>query len=72
MSAKNTPHFADPKGSIEEIPGIGITRAYGTAVPADGSKGYAPGCLYQKVNGGIGTSLYVNEGTALAADFNAK
>ena len=43
----------------------------GLNVPADGVEGYQTGCIFQKTNGGAGTSLYVNEGTYLAADFDA-
>lgn len=44
----------------------------GTTVPSDGATGYAPGCLFIKSDGGADTTLYVNEGTAASADFNAK
>lgn len=49
----------------------GILISYGTSVPADEATGYAPGCLFLHVDGGDGTALYVNEGTAASADFNA-
>ncbi len=70
MSATQTPHSASP--ILEEIPGVGITRAYGTTVPTDGTTGYATGCLFHHTDGGVGTSLYVNEGTKASCDFNAK
>lgn len=44
----------------------------GTSVPTDGTAGYLPGCMYIKTNGGVGTTLYVNEGTVASCDFNAK
>lgn len=71
MSDKYVPHFVDPKGSIVEVPGVGILMAYGTAVPEDGSKGYATGCLFLHVDGGDNTALYCNEGTSDSSDFNA-
>lgn len=45
---------------------------WGTSVPADATAGYPPGCIYIKTNGGIGTTLYINEGTLASCDFNAK
>jgi len=41
------------------------------SIPTDGLPGYETGCLYQATNGGAGTSLYVNEGTEAACDFDA-
>ena len=49
----------------------GILLAYGKTVPADAATGYATGCLFLHVDGGDGTSLYVNEGSSTSADFNA-
>jgi len=49
----------------------GWTHAYGTTVPTDATAGYAPGCLFQHVDGGAGEVLFVNEGTALSCDFNS-
>ena len=55
------------------LPGSGGTLlSYGTVVPVDGTAGFAASCLFLKTNGGIGTSLYVNEGSATSSDFNAK
>lgn len=48
-----------------------IALAYGTTVPADGSLGYATGCLFLHTDGGAGTALYCNEGTAASSDFDA-
>ena len=50
----------------------GYLFSSGTTVPADGTAGYQTGCLFQHTDGGVGTSLYVNEGTDAACDFNAK
>ena len=49
----------------------GITKCYGTMVPVDGGGGFAPGCVFQHVDGAAGGMLYVNEGTATSCDFNA-
>jgi len=48
----------------------GIQIAYGTSVPAAAS-GYAIGCIFLHDDGGSGTTVYVNEGTATTSDFNA-
>lgn len=60
------------RGIAENVPGVGILDTWGDTVPADGAEGYATGCMFRHVNGGVGTSLYVNEGTLASADFNAK
>ena len=49
----------------------GIQIVFGTTVPADAAAGYATGCLFMKTDGGAGTALYVNEGTAVSANFDA-
>ncbi len=49
----------------------GITESYGTTVPTAAGIGYAEGCKFIKVNGGAGTSLYVNEGTNESCNFVA-
>jgi hypothetical protein len=49
----------------------GLLLAHGDTVPTDGATGYATGCLFQKTDGGDGTSLYVNEGDIDGCDFNA-
>jgi hypothetical protein len=48
----------------------GVLICYGTAVPG-AVAGYAPGCLFLHTDGGDATALYVNEGTAATADFDA-
>ena len=68
MSRRHDVH--DGRGGIVVIPGRGIIQAQGTTVPADGADGYAPGCIFQHVDGGDNTALYVNEGTNTTADFN--
>ena len=47
-----------------------IVLAKGTSVPSSAA-GYMIGCLFMKTDGGVGTSLYVNEGTTTTSDFNA-
>jgi hypothetical protein len=49
----------------------GILDAYGNTVPTDETAGYAIGCIFRHTDGGDGTALYVNEGTASSCDFNA-
>lgn len=52
-------------------PSWGILVAFGVDVPTDGQAGYAVGCLFLHVDGGAGTALYVNEGSATSCDFDA-
>jgi hypothetical protein len=56
---------------ISERPGVGVLLASGDSVPADGEDGYAPGCVFVHDDGAAGTFLYLNEGSATSADFNA-
>lgn len=49
----------------------GLLWASGTVVPSDNADGYQTGCIFQKTDGGDGTSLYINEGSVTACDFNA-
>lgn len=35
----------------------------GVTVPTDATAGYQAGCLYQKTDGGVGSSLYINHGS---------
>lgn len=45
----------------------------GPTVPADGTAGYAPGCIFLKnASNGVGSTMYVNEGSVTSCDFNAK
>lgn len=67
MSRRHDVQSAD--GVVERVTAYGILQQCGTTVPADGTVGYAIGCLFQKLNGGAGTSLYINEGTAVSAAF---
>lgn len=55
---------------LEVDPSENVTRARGLAVPTDGDRGYAVGCIFIHTDGSDETILYVNEGTATSADFN--
>lgn len=48
-----------------------VLLSRGTSVPTDADAGYAVGALFIKTDGTIGTTLYINEGSATSADFNA-
>ncbi len=49
-----------------------ISEAQGATVPTDTDAGYAKGCVFIKTDGGVGSTLFLNEGSATSADFNAK
>ena len=53
--------------------GRGIYFDAGNTVPADGTQGYAPGCVWLKTDAAAlsGTEIYINEGTYASSDFNA-
>lgn len=70
MGRKFTPHYADVRGAIIDVPGTGIMFAQGTTVPTDGTGGYGGGCLFLHNDGGNNASLYCNEGTNTSCDFN--
>lgn len=55
---------------VEFSTGLGKVFVHGTAKPSDNAEGYAPGCLFIKVGGGDGDTLFLNEGTLASADFN--
>ncbi len=55
---------------IEFSTGMGKVLVHGTTMPTNGAEGYAPGCLFVKVGGGDGDTLFLNEGTLASADFN--
>ena len=59
------------KGETDPVTG-GLLQASGDTVPADGTAGYLTGCIFQHTDGGVGSSLYVNEGSVTSSDFNAK
>jgi len=49
----------------------GLLLSSGITIPSDGAAGYQTGCLFLHTDGAAGTAVYINEGTALACDFNA-
>ncbi len=53
----------DPTGVISAIPVVGVTEAWGRGAPSNAQPGFATGCIYHRINGSTGTSLYLNEGT---------
>jgi hypothetical protein len=55
---------------LEEVPGVGVIRAAGTTVPTDATAGFAPSCIFQKLDGSNNATVYVNEGTVTSCDFN--
>ena len=49
-----------------------VTRCSGATQPTDADAGYAKGCIFFYSSGGsVGGTVYINEGTAASADFNA-
>ena len=48
----------------------GILLAYGITVPSDATAGYATGCIFIHTDGGNGTSIYFNDGSATSCDFD--
>jgi len=49
----------------------GLLAAMGDTVPANGTQGFQTGAVFQKLNGGARTALYVNEGTEASCAFVA-
>ena len=47
-----------------------VSRCKGATVPVDGTAGYAIGCQFIDTDGGVGGTLYVNEGSITSCDFN--
>jgi len=47
-----------------------VLIGYGATVPTDGEAGYAIGSMFLDTDGGVGATLYVNEGSATVCDFN--
>lgn len=70
--AGNTTTVGTPSVNVLEANSSGmVTRCTGATVPTDADAGYAKGCEFVKTNGGVATTLYVNEGSDTSADFNA-
>lgn len=56
----------------QPVPGsAGLLLASGATVPADATRGYQTGCIFQHTDGSAGTAFYVNEGTASSCSFQA-
>jgi hypothetical protein len=70
MSAKITPHYADPLGAIVENFDGQALICHGTSVPADATAGYAPGALYFLRTASGGAGCFVNDGTADSCSFS--
>lgn len=70
MTSQVRPHYGNDPVILEEVPGVGVTRAAGTTVPANGSEGFAPGCLFHLLSNSA-PNIYVNKGTRQSSDFRA-
>ena len=55
--------------AIPDVHAEGLLFASGGTVPTDGTSGYQTGCLFQHIDGGANSSLYVNEGTYASSAF---
>lgn len=53
------------------IAGAGKRYDEGTAIPSDGTAGYAPGCIFRDTDASSGATIYINNGTATSCDFDA-
>lgn len=70
MSRKLLAHYSDARGAYIEKPVVGILFAALTTVPADGSAGYAPGCIMIDENAAIGANFFINNGSVTSSDFD--
>lgn len=61
----------DPTGIIVAKPITGRLQVFGTGAPSNSVAGYAPGCIYHRINGSSGTALYLNEGTVTSSTWVA-
>lgn len=68
MSKKLQPHYADPRGTIIDVPGVGVMLASLAAAPTAAAPGYGKGCLFIDSSTG---GLYRNTGTAASATWTA-
>ena len=50
---------------------LGAMIAWGTGTIANGTQFHAPGALYQRTDGGVGTALYKNTGNEVASIYAA-
>lgn len=58
------------RGRTITIPGVGILFDWGITVPSDGAAGYAPGCLFQDVDGSSDANFYINQGSLTSSNFD--
>lgn len=56
---------------VASKPNIGHTLAVGATVPTDGTKGYAPSCLFIDQDATGGSGWYINRGTYASCNFDA-
>lgn len=68
MSKKQEAAYADPLGSLIEIPAIGVALAAGAGAPTASLLGYAKGCAYVDYTNG---ALYYNTGTLSSSTWSA-
>lgn len=55
---------------LEVDQAFNVVKAKGATLPSDGDSGFAKGCQFIKTGGALGTTVYINEGSESAADFN--
>ncbi len=61
-----------PSVKVLQVDDSGNVRyCTGATVPSNADAGYAQGCIFVNTAGGAGTTLYVNEGSAMSATFRA-
>ena len=58
------------RGRTIDIPDIGILFDWGITVPSDATVGYAPGCIFQDVDGSADANFYINQGTKASSNFD--
>lgn len=59
----------DATGVLESAPNIGHLQVAARTVPSNGTKGYAPGCIFQDIDGTVNANFYINNGTYLSCLF---
>lgn len=66
MSRKFVQQYADDKGSLVEVPVVGIVLAQGTTKPTDATAFYAGGAIFADTDSGV---AYLNTGTSSSCTF---
>lgn len=69
MSRRFEKQYADGPGVLVDRV-LGVVFDWGTTVPADGTAGYAPGCIFVDLDASGSAAIFINVGTATSADFN--